>query len=118
MVSSLCEIVLLVVIRIDHLAYKSLEDLHWQITHAPLVFINSSDSNSAKIFTLIHELAHLWINQSGISSVDLHVKDENNEEKFCNAVSAEVLVPKSEFIEKWDARLAVEENAISTASYF
>lgn len=87
-------------------------------TYAPLIFINSSDANSAKIFTLIHELAHLWIDESGISSVDLSKADNNTTEKFCNAVSAEVLVPKGEFAEIWDNQQDVVENAITTAQYF
>ncbi len=86
--------------------------------YAPLIFINSSDANSAKIFTLIHELAHLWIDQSGISSVDLAEIDNNETEKFCNAVSAEVLVPKNEFIKLWDTKHTVVDNAISTAQHF
>jgi Zn-dependent peptidase ImmA (M78 family)/DNA-binding XRE family transcriptional regulator len=86
--------------------------------YAPLIFINSSDANSAKVFTLIHELAHLWIDESGISSVDLSQEDENKIEKFCNAVSAEVLVPESEFKNKWNNTEEVTKNAIDTASYF
>lgn len=86
--------------------------------YAPLIFINSSDANNAKIFTLIHELAHLWINESGISSVNLLSEDENKIELFCNAVSAEVLVPESEFKSKWSSREEVTKNAIKTASYF
>ena len=87
-------------------------------TYAPLIFINSSDANSAKIFTLIHELAHLWIDESGISSVDLSEADNNDTEKFCNAISAEVLVPKGEFSKRWDNQQDVVENAIATAQYF
>ncbi len=86
--------------------------------YAPLIFINSSDANSAKIFTLIHELAHLWIDESGISSVDLAKADNNTTEKFCNAVSAEVLVPGNEFSEIWDNHLVLVENAITTATLF
>lgn len=86
--------------------------------YAPLIFVNSSDANSAKIFTLIHELAHLWINESGISSVDLSKEDENKTEKFCNAVSAEVLVPKDMFVSKWDKSKDVASNATVTAGFF
>lgn len=86
--------------------------------YAPLIFINSSDANSAKIFTLIHELAHLWIDESGISSVELYKPDNNTVEKFCNAVSAEVLVPAFEFSEIWDEKEDVNENIANTAEYF
>ena len=87
-------------------------------TYAPLIFLNSSDANSAKIFTLIHELAHLWIDQSGISAVDLHAVENNKVEKFCNAVSAEVLVPTSEFYAQWNSNRDLIDNAISTAQFF
>ena len=87
-------------------------------SYAPLIFLNSSDANSAKIFTLIHELAHLWIDQSGISSVELVEVHINQTEIFCNAVSAEVLVPQNIFLELWDAFEYFENNIMSTANYF
>jgi hypothetical protein len=37
---------------------------------APLVFINGQDYPASKIFTLLHELAHIWIGLSGISIID------------------------------------------------
>lgn len=67
---------------------------------APLVFINGRDSKAAQIFTLVHELVHLWVNRSGISSVDpkdVPAAEKNATERFCNAVAAEVLVPEHEF---------------------
>lgn len=86
--------------------------------YAPLIFLNSSDANNAKIFTLIHELAHLWIDQSGISSVELDEIDSNQTEQFCNAVSAEVLVPKNQFLKLWSSHQSFEESIIVTANYF
>ncbi len=61
---------------------------------APLVFINSNDSKAAQIFTLIHELAHLWIGQSGIS--DLKQENATMVELKCNEVAAKVLMPEQE----------------------
>lgn len=86
--------------------------------YAPLIFINSTDSNSAKIFTLIHELAHLWINKSGISSIEFEVEEEKDEEAFCNAVSAEVLVPENQFERMWDDDTENDENISLLSIYF
>lgn len=86
--------------------------------YAPLIFLNSSDANNAKIFTLAHELAHLWINQSGISVVDLHELSSNDTEKFCNAVAAEILVPEDEFKKIWKAGLLIEDNSSYAADIF
>jgi len=86
--------------------------------YAPLIFLNSSDANSAKIFTLTHELAHLWLAESGISAIDLEETHDNKTEQFCNAVSAEILVPSVEFKSEWKTSLDIEINASSTADIF
>jgi len=73
---------------------------------APLVFINGRDSKAAQIFTLVHELVHIWIDRSGISNPDpREVPDEQKNviERFCNSVTAEVLVPHSEFLKSLPA---------------
>lgn len=56
---------------------------------APFVIINDQDSPAAWSFTLIHELAHLWLGQTGISGQSI----ENNIERFCNDVASEFLLP-------------------------
>ena len=68
---------------------------------APLVFVNGKDWEIAHVFTLLHEIAHIWVGQSGVS--DLAYRQGNSGlEIFCNRVAAEVLVPEDEFLRHFD----------------
>jgi Zn-dependent peptidase ImmA (M78 family) len=63
---------------------------------APLVFINGTDSKSAQMFTLAHELAHLWLGTSALSDIGVvPAAGYRQEEIWCNQVAAELLVPLS-----------------------
>lgn len=67
-------------------------------SYAPFVFVNSDDWNAPQLFTLLHEIAHIWIAETGISN-DVEPEIKNKEkfhpvELFCNEVAANALMPK------------------------
>ena len=59
---------------------------------APLIFLNNADSKSAQMFTLAHELAHIWLGEGGLDDVE-PTANGSEVETWCNRVAAAVLVP-------------------------
>lgn len=60
---------------------------------APLVFLNAADSKSAQMFTLAHELGHLWLGRSALDDSTAATEPDDSAERWCNALAAEFLVP-------------------------
>lgn len=60
---------------------------------APLIFVNGADTLGAQIFTLVHELSHVLLGKSALSDSSSVMYAEKREERWCNRVTAEVLVP-------------------------
>jgi Zn-dependent peptidase ImmA (M78 family) len=69
--------------------------------YAPLIFVNAADGKAAQMFTLAHEVAHLWFGQSAV--FDLRdLQPANDEvEKACNRVAAEFLIAEQELRACW-----------------
>ena len=69
--------------------------------YAPFVFLNGSDGKGAQMFTLVHELVHLWIDQAGVFDLRAMQPAPDPRERFCNAVAAEFLMPEEELRRAW-----------------
>jgi Zn-dependent peptidase ImmA (M78 family)/DNA-binding XRE family transcriptional regulator len=87
---------------------------------APLVFINAQDAKAAQIFTLAHELVHIWIGKTGISNPSLQdpMSDTSQLERFCNQVSAEVLIPASDVNEQWTETRSTTDNIRALSNHY
>ena len=69
--------------------------------YAPLVFVNSADFKAAQMFTLAHELAHLLIAKSGVSTLEVLQPVSNETEAFCDKAAAEFLIPEKNLRASW-----------------
>ncbi len=88
---------------------------------APVVFINAADAPAAQSFTLMHELAHLWMGLSGISNSPLDSPsglEGNDIESSCNAVAAEVLIPEQDFLLAWPKRGDLNSSMAAMTRHF
>ena len=59
---------------------------------APFIVINDQDAHTAWSFTLLHELVHLLLGQTGVSAA----RSGNNLERFCDGVAGDFLLPAAE----------------------
>ncbi|MEO7215540.1 ImmA/IrrE family metallo-endopeptidase [Mucilaginibacter sp.] len=105
--------------------------------HAPFMFVNAADGKAAQMFTIAHELAHIWIGQSAGFDMQQLLPADDPLEKLCDQVAAELLVPADEFTRFWNrnpdiqamaryfkvspivlARRALDLGKISRAAFF
>ena len=83
---------------------------------APVIFINGKDSEAAWIFTLAHEIAHIWLGESGVSDLPANQKKSGNTlEVYCNRIAAELLTPKTQFLDAWEHAAEPKFDALSKA---
>ncbi len=100
-------------LRVDEFRGFALTD-----PHAPLVFVNANDARAAQMFTLVHEIAHLWAGQSALSDPDPSHDEKRKAETWCDSVAAETLVPMAALQSALVGRTQVLAQISSLASTF
>lgn len=70
--------------------------------YAPFMFINNADFKSAQMFTMIHELAHIWTGVSAGFDFRNMLPANDPIEILCDKIAAEFLVPENEFSRTWN----------------
>ncbi|MFN0215800.1 MAG: ImmA/IrrE family metallo-endopeptidase [Saprospiraceae bacterium] len=78
---------------------------------APFLFVNSADAKAAQMFTLAHELAHVWTGQSAGFDFQQMLPADDPMEKLCDQVAAEFLVPATAFIPYWNENSSIQAAA-------
>ena len=85
----------------------------------PLIVVNKNDTDSAMLFTLVHELAHIFLGSSGVSNLDVFESRPSHKavEQFCNAVAAELLVPEEMLRSSWDDKCEELESCVAQLAH-
>ena len=95
---------------------QSMRGMYLNSKFAPIIAINRGDAKTAQLFTLAHEIAHLFIASEGITNIDFRTleqdrKNTDRTERFCNAVAANFLLPENIFDKRTYSAKDIEEIA-------
>ena len=87
--------------------------------HAPLIFINTADAPNGRLFSLLHETAHIFFGKNSLfNHAEWSSHTVNLLEQKCNAVASEILVPEEEFQHIWNPSLPLTEMMEAAARHF
>jgi Zn-dependent peptidase ImmA (M78 family) len=84
----------------------------------PLIFVNGADFKVAQMFTVAHELAHVWVGQSALFDLVATSPSEVDVERYCNSVAAEFLIPAQKLNRAWPSAPKGDQAFISLARQF
>jgi len=87
-------------------------------TLAPLIFVNAADSKSGQMFTLAHELVHVFANLTALDDASPRRISRDAVERWCNNVAAELLVPLDIFASAYNRETDVGQETQRLARRF
>lgn len=88
----------IIVTQITEVSLEEIKGLSIYYDKYPIIAVNNKDYERAKVFSLFHELAHLIRRSSSLCMIDFDDRNDD-EEKLCDKIAAEILMPDSSFRE-------------------
>jgi len=85
---------------------------------APLIFVNGADFKVAQMFTIAHELVHVWVGESALFDLDATIAADVEVETYCNLVAAEFLVPRRRLKSAWPENGNTNESIMELSRQF
>lgn len=79
--------------------------------HAPVIVINRKDVPQRRLFSLLHEFAHVSLRESGVSDLEI-VRDApagRNIELICNSIAASALMPEGALLTSWQEAIGLQK---------
>jgi len=86
--------------------------------YAPLIFVNAADGKAAQMFTLAHEIAHVWLGSSAAFDLRELLPANDVTEQACNRIAAELLIPENELRNIWVTAARDDEPYQTVARHF
>jgi Zn-dependent peptidase ImmA (M78 family)/DNA-binding XRE family transcriptional regulator len=81
------------------------------LSKVSIIALNENDKPEVKLFSLFHEIGHLLRKNSGLCSIDIEFKNQQEIETYCNQFSAEFLVPQN------DLKIEIRNRGFSQFNY-
>ena len=86
----------IIVAQVSGISLSEMKGLSIYFEPCSIVAVNNKDFERAKVFSLFHELAHLIRRSSSLCLMDFEERNDD-EEKVCDRIAAETLMPESSF---------------------
>ncbi len=93
------------VFQAEDVAVSEMRGFSISQTLLPVIAVNLRDAVSARVFSMLHEAAHLMLHDGGLCDVlDETSREQERIEVFCNRVAGAVLVPRSWLLDEDEVR--------------
>ena len=86
----------IMVSQISGVSLKEMKGISMYYDRFPIIAVNNKDFDNAKVFSLFHELAHIFRRSASLCLIDFDERNDR-EEKICDLIAAEVLMPRESF---------------------
>lgn len=86
----------IIVAQITEVPLEEMKGLSIYYDRYPIIAVNNKDYKRAKVFSLFHELAHIIRRSSSLCMIDFDERNDD-EEKLCDKIAAEILMPDTSF---------------------